>query len=329
MTLNRTFHSYASTFLRQVGASILGRSPHYSLWDHEQAKEAITAMLDVLNQKDDTDEDQPEPDDPESDEPESVPKMTGNEINNFLQWYGLNRARWGQEITAPDIPYWHHLIELYTQEKLRQNAMDLDDLIPLAVHALEENPQLRTTWSQIRSKHLMVDEFQDITPIQYRLLQLITNTNRSIAIATDPNQAIYSWRGADTRMLDQFRLDHHNAEIHMLHLNHRATETLVDLAAQLTEDESMTGLINAYQQPLRPRGPKPVLLTYDGNHERMSQFILAEAQRMVDRGQLSWQDMAIVYRNRDAKKQLLHALLRENIPYRILGDVKKIDQGTI
>ena len=317
-----TFHSYASAFLRQIGASRLGRSPQYSLWDHDQAKEAISSMLNALAEARDEDEE----DGLESRHP-ILPKMTGTEIHDFLQWHGLNRALWHQPPPPAEASHWHQLIELYNQEKLRQNAMDLDDLIPMAVEALERSPQLRTSFAQVRSKHLLVDEFQDITPIQYRLMQLVAGPERSITVATDPNQAIYSWRGADTRMLDQFRMDNTNAEVQMLRINHRSSKTLVDLAEALTDDETMTGLINAYQQPIRPAGPTPILLNYEGNGDALCRLAVEEAKALVATGQYDWQDIAMIYRKRDAKNQLLGVLLRDHIPFHILGDVRSTGQN--
>ena len=315
-----TFHSFASNFLRQHGASRIGRSPHYSLWDHDQAKEVITAIATLQAEKDGE----------ENPERESRGRrMTNHEANEFLQWLSLNRSKWAQEPAPPKDAWWHELLALYNREKIRQNSMDLDDLVPLAVQALEADPKIRAVWSQIRSRHLLVDEFQDISPIQYRLLRLVTGPTKSIAIATDPNQSIYGWRGAESRMLKTFRLDYPEAEINMLRLNHRSTATLVEMAETLTSNEETEGLSTTYQSAIRPRGEEPVLLEFRGDADRMTRHVLEAAERMVENGEREWEDLAMIYRRRNAKNRLITNLAHKfHIPYHILGDVKKTGLNT-
>ena len=224
-----TVHHYASTFLRQAGANILNISPHFTIWDQDQATEILTELVRAeLETIPDQDEDA-----------RAEVDMTQSEIGRFFQWHGLNRAvRAGENIPA-DKAFWYRLADLYTAEKRRQNTLDLDDLIPTAIRAMEENQQTQAIWSRMRSRHVMVDEFQDITPVQYRLLQLMTGPTRSVTIATDPNQSIYAFRGADSQIMEQFRLDHNDAGMHVLRLNHRSTKTLTDMATAITDHDSM------------------------------------------------------------------------------------------
>ena len=245
-----TFHHYASTFLRQDGARLIGRSPQFTLWDQDQAQNVISSFAEQ--------------------DPSRI-TLTGNEIKKFLDWHKLNRARWVQEKIAADEEFWYKLLEIYEATKLSQNTMDLDDLTPMSVRAMEADPRIRTIWSQVRSRHLLIDEFQDITPIQYRLIELMTGPTRSVTIATDPNQSIYGWRGADNSLLGQFRISHPNAEVHLLRLNHRSTTTLVNLATTLTGDESMSGLTNDYQKAIRPAGALPQIIEAQGDEKKADQ----------------------------------------------------------
>ena len=308
-----TFHSFASAFLRQHGAARLSRSPHYSLWDHDQALEAITAIA-ALDAEDN----------PETDQDHPKRNLTGPEGRDFLQWLSLNKAKWAEEPDPAREPWWYELLTLYNQEKLRQNSMDLDDLVPMAVQALEADPGIRAVWSQVRSRHLLIDEFQDITPIQYRLIQLLTGPTKSITIATDPNQSIYGWRGAEARMLKNFQLDHPKAEVNMLRLNHRSTQTLVDMAEALTAADQLPGLSGTYQSSIRPEGRPPTLLKFNGDQDRMTRHVIEAAERMVEAGEHDWEDLAMIYRRRTSRQRLLTNLAsRFHIPYHTLGDVKK------
>ena len=296
-----TFHHYASTFLRQAGAALIGHTPSYTLWDHQQAKDAIGALVEQ--------------------DPGQL-TIPSKELKDFLQWHGLNRARWGEDPTPPQEAYWYQLVDLYTQEKKRQNVLDLDDLIPLAIRAMELDTKTRTIWNQIRSRHLLIDEFQDITPAQYRFMQLITGPTKSVTIATDPNQSINTWRGAEPTLLKRFRLDHNDTQVHLLRVNHRATSTLVETAATLTDSDDMTGLVNAYQEPVRPAGPPPSVINCKGSAEQLYSHIVAAAEELVENEGYTWEDMAIIYRRNQVRTSIRTILIAHHIPHTVIGDVE-------
>ena len=305
-----TIHHYASTFLRQAGANVMNISPHFTIWDEDQATEILTelvrAELETI---------------PDEDARAEV-DMTQSEIGRFFQWHGLNRSvRAGENISA-DKGFWYKLADLYTAEKRRQNTLDLDDLIPMAIRAMEENQQTQAIWSRMRSRHIMVDEFQDITPVQYRLLQLMTGPTQSVTIATDPNQSIYAFRGADPQIMEQFRLDNHDAGMHVLRMNHRSTKTLTDMATAITDHESMRGLHHAYQQALRPEGPPPVLLDFDGENGAMDDHVLDMVQGIFNDG-CPWEEMAIIYRRKATATRLITNLIGRQIPYTVMGETKR------
>ena len=302
-----TFHHFASMFLRQAGASRINRSPHFTLWDQDQAFQVITTFIEQ-----------------NSDNFALTPK----EVNGFLHWLSLNRASWVKPPIPADDATWYQLLDLYEEAKQKQNTMDLDDLTPLAVKAMEADPKVRAFWNNIRTRHLIIDEFQDITPIQYRLIELITGPDKSVTIATDPNQAIYGWRGSDTGLLEQFRINHPTSEIHLLRLNHRSTATLVKLATTLTGEETMEGLNNDYQRAIRPEGPPPEIIQVQGGQQDLAKHILSMAQDRVNDGSREWTDMALIYRRSRILNPLITNLMAAGIPYHILGESKKPGQTT-
>ena len=295
-----TFHLYASTYLRQAGASALNISPHFTIWDREQAYDTLKELTANNPQKLD---------------------LKQLDLGKFLRWYSYNQARRPQDALPAEHSTWHTLLEIYTSEKRQQNTVDLDDLIPLAIIAMESAPNTRALWSRIRSKHLMVDEFQDITAAQYHLLELMTGPSRSITIATDPNQNIYTWRGSDITLLENFRMTHQSATINLLTINHRSTKTLTEAATALTDHDSMTGLHHAYQTPIRPHGPNPTLLDFKNTVHEMDQHIVNMILAMHKQG-TPWEDIAVIYRGHTTKDRLITPLSANNIPLTILGDTK-------
>ena len=305
-----TLHSYASHFLRQAGAASLGLSPNYTIWDNTDTSKVLNDILSTA----------PKPD-PEHPDVNPVPRL--GDIPQIMAWHTFNQARLPEDSIPPPSATWLNLIDLYTTEKRRQHTIDLDDLIPLAVKSMETDQTLRHTWARIRSRHLLVDEFQDLTPIQYRMIQLMLGPTKSITIATDPNQNIYAWRGSNSGLLGQFRLDHPNVDNHILKLNHRSTITLTNAASNLTDAPEMNGLFNAFQTGARPKGPSPTLRQFRGNQADMYHQILLDLQEQHDSG-IPWENMACLYRWRTSFSRILAPLNLLRIPFTVLGNTDNL-----
>jgi superfamily I DNA/RNA helicase len=301
-----TLHQYASHFLRRAGAAVLGIPPHYTIWDPQQAAETIAELARASSPED--------------------PEMGQEEIKELLHWHDLDRTRLPEDALPAPRKGWQRLAGLYTAEKRRQDTLDLGDLIPLAVRAMEIDPRLRADWNRSRSRHLLVDEFQDVTPAQYRLLQMITGPTRSIAIATDPNQSIYAWRGAEAGLLEQFQLDHQRAGTHLLRVNHRSTGALTGAAARITDHGPMRGLHHAYQSAVRPEGEPPALLNFPGPPQDMDGHVLDMAQELNRQG-YAWEDMACIYRRHLTSARIITQLVHRDIPYTLLGENRTRKSG--
>ena len=305
-----TYHHMASTLLRNTGAAPhLGISPHFTIWDTEQSIEVIQSLI------------------------QSTPDeltLSNQEIKDILSWDGLNKARWTLETPLPPKQeYWFDVLKEYTQEKRRQYILDLNDLIPLAVQALETAPNIRKAWRSIRTRHLLADDFHDVTPIQYRLLQLMTSTDRSITITVDPNQSVYSWRGADPRLISNFQFDYPNTTSFLLRSNHRQSKALHETMTTLLHDPELTGLTISNQIPSRNlQGNPPLGIAFEGNQEAMNSFMLDRIEDDVRENGLEWGDIAILFRRRNLGSNIITQLVSRNIPYTIVGDNDGPDKGT-
>ena len=302
-----TFHAYASTYLRQAGSAKVDRTPHYSLWDRDQSVEVVTSIME--------------------DHPGEL-NLGTKEIGNFLGWMGKNKARWGNEPISPDHAFWLILEKLYEDEKIRQNTMDLDDVVVMAIRAMEADPRSRSIWNSIRSRHILVDEFQDITPTQYHLLELMQGPTRSITIASDPNQCIYAWRGADNTLVERFHLDHPRASTHHLKMNHRSTSTLVETALLVSSSDASKGLKPDAQTPSRPPGSQPRIIDCSGNMHDLITIVVAEAVRL-NAGGMEWHDMAMIAKTKDPANHLELALRAQSIPNHVIGATRSSNQDSL
>ena len=301
-----TIHYYASFYIRRAGYASLGISPHFTIWDQEQAEEIITEMVDQYHRANNTRE-----------------KVGSRDIRKMMAWYEQNQTRAPGEEQNPDSAWWIEVLKEYNQEKRRNNTLGLEDLIPLAVRAMELDPEARMEWGRSRSRHLLVDEFQDITPRQYHLLHLMTGPTQSVTVAADPNQSINRWKGASTRMIIQFRTDHGTKlNTRMLRLNHRGTKTLSEVASTLTRSDQMQGLSYDHQSAIRVQGKKPILTEFLGTPNQMDQYILDTAQGMVEQG-YRWEDLACIYRRHQTINRMMSQMTNRNIPHNILGATEK------
>ena len=297
-----TVHNYASFYIRRAGYPVLGISPHFTIWDRNQAEEIIAEMLEQQAGRDGT-----------------VPM---SEISRILDWYDRNQKRGADEALPANEPAWTRIIEQYNEEKRKNNTLAIEEIIPLAIRAMEMDPETRATWSATRTRHLLVDEFQDITPRQYQMLSLMTGPTRSILVSADPNQSINRWRGADPTLLEQFQLDHGaRLNTRMLRINHRSTEVLSGMAAAMTKSPEMEGLNFDYQSAIRPGGQAPTLNRYETTPQEMDQHILGWAESLMREG-YRWEDMAIIYRTHRTINRMMSQFAGRRIPYTILGNTQ-------
>ena len=302
-----TIHHYASFYLRRAGYAALGISPHFTIWDQEQAEEIITEILDRKR-------------DPKE-------KATSQEIRNILAWYGKNQTRSIDEEEAPEKAEWVEVIGEYNRQKRENNTLGLEDLIPLAVRAMEGNQETRAIWNRTRSRHLLVDEFQDMTPRQYHLLSMMYGPTKSIIATADPNQSINRWKGADPLLMEHFQLDHGDKlNTRMLKVNHRGTSTLSEASSMLTRSEKMHGLVYDHQSAIRIEGPKPTLTRFRGTVHEMDRYILNSAEQLVKDG-YRWEDMACIYRGHRTINRMITQFSGKSIPHNILGDTQR-DQNS-
>ena len=184
---------------------------------------------------------------------------------------------------------------------------------------MKRDPDTKTIWNKLRSRHLLVDEFQDITPRQYQLINMMTGPTNSIVISADTNQSIYAWRGADARLVEQFRLQHSQAESHLLRVNHRASKVLAAVATGIADNPAMTGLVHDYQTGVKLRGKAPTLYEYSCDHHQMDNHIIHSAKALTTNG-YALEDIAFIYRTRTTINRLSNQLLKQDIPHTILGE---------
>ena len=292
-----TINQYANLFLRNGGGRTLGLAEDYSLWDRERA---LSVMELVWPNRSDL-------------------KLKRQEFRDALRWHWRNETRWpGDPKSSARKGYWLDVERAYAAEKNLQHALDEYDLVNLAIQVMERDPEVRTAWRSRRSRHLLVDGFEDFTPRQLQLLQLMVGPTRSLMVTRDPNQSVYGIEGADPDQIGFLRLEYRDMSSHRLQTNQQASENLSRMAVALNESESMDGLEQDGQRwdPVAMRNPR--LVEIEGVLQDMDTHFLNLAQQLVGPG-CAWEDMACLYRKEGIVRRMRTQLAHRDIPFKVLG----------
>jgi DNA helicase-2/ATP-dependent DNA helicase PcrA len=212
------------------------------------------------------------------------------------------------------------------QRRLRDaSAVDFDDLLLLTVRLLREQPEVLSRWQQ-RFEHVLVDEFQDTNLAQWELVQMLAERHRNLLVVGDTDQSIYAFRGADYRNLMRFEEAFPDATIIVLDQNYRSTQRILDAANAVIAN-------NAARKPkhLWTEQVGGELLTRyqaEDEHDEAS-FVAHEVIRLTDAEGHRFGDIAVFYRTNAQSRVIEEALVRANIPYRVVGGLKFYDRREV
>lgn len=198
----------------------------------------------------------------------------------------------------------------YLYEQKKSFALDFDDVIIFAEHILTKWPDVLAKWQE-RMQYVMVDEFQDVSPRQYRIARLISQEHRNLFIVGDPDQTIYTWRGADVNLILDFDKLYPDAATIVLGDNYRSTPQILALCNSLISHNECRypKQLTACSGP----GVKPVM-----NHARSEKDEAVWIARRVNKllkGGLAPDDIAVLYRAHHLSRPIEDALMKEGIPY--------------
>jgi len=214
--------------------------------------------------------------------------------------------------------------DLYQKRLYENNAMDFDDLIMQTVALLEVFPEVRDRY-QRRFKYIHVDEYQDTNHAQYRLVNILAAAHRNLCVVGDDDQSVYSWRGADIRNILDFERDYPEAKVVKLEQNYRSTQAILNAANAVVANNASRKakeLWTAGEEGERIR----VFTAADDYAE--ARFVVSEIRRLADAG-ASLRDIAVFYRVNAQSRTLEDVLVREGVPYQIVGGVRFYERAEI
>lgn len=210
------------------------------------------------------------------------------------------------------------LYNAYQKRLKEQNALDFDDIIMLTVKLYEKFPEVLAKYQNL-FRYIMVDEYQDTNYAQYMLIKLLARKHGNICVVGDDWQGIYSWRGANIRNILDFEKDYPNAKVIKLEQNYRSTQNILDAAYGVISKN-----INRKDKKIwTDQKGGHLLVSFEADNEKEeAEFITSEIGRIRKKENFSYSEFVVLYRTNAQSRMIEEAMLRNSIPYRIIGGVK-------
>lgn len=298
-----TFHSICARLLRREAPAI-GLSRDFVIYDSSDQQAAVKQILKELD----------------IDEKMIAPRMALSRIS-----HARNRME-GEEAFRGGWNYQDELLgkvyRRYVEVLKESNALDFDDLLLKTVELFERAPQVRQRYAN-KFRYLMVDEYQDTNRPQYILIRQLAGEHRNLAVVGDPDQSIYKWRGADLRNILDFEQDFPEARVVRLERNYRSTQVILDAASAVISQNR-----NRKEKRLwtERKGGAPIFFYRGADELDEADFICRTVRRAMREG---GESLAVLYRMNAQSRAIEDALMREGVPYRIVGGVRFYERKEI
>lgn len=216
------------------------------------------------------------------------------------------------------------IYELYQKKLLKYGSLDFDDIIMLTVKLFEEHEDV-LAYYQRRFNYIMVDEYQDTNHAQYSLVSLLADAHKNLCVVGDDDQSIYKFRGANIENILSFEKQYTNAKVIKLEENYRSTQNILDAANNVIKNNM--GRKGKSLWTSKGEGEKIKLIKAQNEHDE-GQKIAERIDLLTGRG-YSYNDFAILYRTNAQSRVIENMLLRNAIPYRVLGGLRFFDRKEI
>ena len=251
-------------------------------------------------------------------------------IKDAVDYIGWRKGGRGYVKTLID-PDMNHLLDLtrsaatlkdkvmyrYFYEQRKNYGLDFDDLVYFTLYILEHDGEIREKW-QRRLEYIMVDEFQDIDKDQYALADILSGYHKNLFVVGDPDQTIYTWRGADVKFILEFDSRHENVKTIYLNTNYRSAPQI--LAASNALIDKNRDRLKKQLTAVRPDMKKP--LYFHAKTNTLEADWITANMRALHEGGMGYSSMGVLYRAHYVSRALEESLIRSKIPYVLYSGVE-------
>lgn len=299
MPMVGTFHSVCLKILRH-DIEVLGYGTRFSIYDDgDQTATMKQALIDLAI-------------DPKKITPASACARVSELKNDLIDEKVFSEQAKGFREESIAAAYGAYQAHLHAN-----NAVDFDDMIMLCVRLFREHPLILEKYQDL-FRYILVDEYQDTNHAQYVWTNLLAQKHRNIAVVGDDAQSIYGWRKADIRNILDFEKDYPEAKVVTLEQNYRSTQTILTAANHVIANNVEQKKKNLWTDNADGRK----IIIKEAAHEREEGNYITETIRNNMKQGDELQCFAVLYRTHAQSRAIEEALLRRNIPYRIIGGVK-------
>ncbi|MBP6716362.1 MAG: UvrD-helicase domain-containing protein, partial [Acidobacteria bacterium] len=215
------------------------------------------------------------------------------------------------------------IYEMYLRVLNDAGALDFDDLLLKTVDLFEGNERVRETYGR-KFKYIMIDEYQDTNRPQYLLIKRLAEIHRNLCVVGDPDQSIYKWRGADLKNILDFEQDFPEAVIVRLEQNYRSTQVILDAASAVIGRNRGRKEKKLWTDK---KGGEQILYMRAGDEIEEADYITRAVREARQKNPETM--VAVLYRTNSQSRAIEDALMREGVPYRIIGGVRFYERKEI
>ncbi|OZD87239.1 DNA helicase PcrA [Rhodococcus sp. 05-2256-B2] len=311
-----TFHSSCVRILRAQAALLPGLNSNFSIYDADDSRRLLTMISKDL----------------QIDTKKFSARLLSTAISNLKnELIGPDKAAEDADGDPAELPRLVAKVYRIYQQRLRAaNAMDFDDLIGETVGILQAFPQVAQYYRR-RFRHVLVDEYQDTNHAQYMLVRELVGTPDAdgalegtvapgeLCVVGDADQSIYAFRGATIRNIEEFERDYPDARTILLEQNYRSTQNILSAANAVISRN-----IGRREKKLwTDTGEGELIVGYvaDNEHDEAS-FVASEIDRLVDSGDVRFDEVAVFYRTNNSSRALEEIFIRLGLPYKVVGGVR-------
>ena len=292
-----TFHSFGLTILKEHYDK-LGYDKNFTILDSDDSSTVVKKILKDMDK------------DPKKYSYKAIRNKISSAKNELMEPEDLAKFSTND---MDDL-----VVDVYKKykEKLKtNNSVDFDDLLMLPITLFRKYPEVLKFY-QDRFKYILIDEYQDTNEAQYLLTKMISAKYKNICVVGDNDQSIYSFRGSNYKNILNFEKDYNNAKVIMLERNYRSTKQILDVANCIIKKNTLRKDKNLWTD--NETGEK-VKYHRAENEKDEAFYVKCQIEELKKTEKLS--EIAVLYRTNAQSRNMEEALLKENIPYKVIGSM--------
>ena len=291
-----TFHSFGVKILRE-NYTELGYSNNFIIMDSDDSLTLIKKILKDMNI------------DPKT----FNPYMIRNKISSCKNEYMLPEE-YKKFVCNEEDDIVYKVYKKYQEILFKNNSVDFDDLLILPIKLFTEHKDILEKYQE-RFKYILIDEYQDTNRVQYLLTKMISAKYKNICVIGDNDQSIYMFRGANYKNILNFEKDYKDCKTVMLEQNYRSTKTILDAANSVIKNNELRKDKNLWS--VKGGGDK---ITYYKAYDEIDEvFYIIRKIKELTKENIPYSDIAILYRTNAQSRVFEQEMLKQNIPFRIVG----------